>query len=190
MFNRNPSTILRLNRKVTITGNVTDMNRSPKHIVTTRHQDQNIIRSYMTNRTGTAVGTASKITENRGRRISAQTVRNRLKAVRLCGRRPNVGTCITISDHNRRRRLALARCHLRTTRTGWTNVNQRLCKLPRRRYLAEFCRDLINAWNNLPQRLLQKSTNSIREQQLAVIRANGSHTRYWIAIFDFKGHAI
>ena len=118
MFNMHPSTILRLNRKVAITGNVTDMNRSPKPIVTTRHQDQNIIRSHMTNRTETAAATASKIIENHGRRISAQTVRNRLKAVRLRARRPNVGTCIIISDHNRRRRLTLARCHLRTTRTG------------------------------------------------------------------------
>ena len=64
MFNRHPSTILRLNRKVTITGNVTDMNRSPKHIVTIRHQDQNIIRSHMTNKTETVVATASKIIEN------------------------------------------------------------------------------------------------------------------------------
>ena len=190
MFNRHPSTILRFSRKVTITGNVTDMNRSPKHIVTTRHQDRNIIRSHMTNRTKTAVATASKIIENHGRRISAQTVRNRLKAVRLHARRPNVGTCITISDHIRRNRLSLARCHLRTTRTGWTNVNQSLHKLPRRRYLAELRRDIVNAWNNLPQRLLKKSINSMRQQQLAVIRVNGSHTRYWIAIFDFKGHAI
>ena len=64
MFNRHPSTILRLNRKVTITENVTDMNRSPKHIVTIRHQDQNIIRSHMTNKTETVVATASKIIEN------------------------------------------------------------------------------------------------------------------------------
>ena len=112
MFNRYRSTILRLYRKVTITGNVTDMNRSSKHIVTTRHQDQNIIRSHMTNRTETAVPAASKIIENHGRRIIAQTVRSRLKSVRLRARRSNVGTCITISDHNRRRRLALARHHL------------------------------------------------------------------------------
>ena len=150
MFNRHTSTILRLNRKVTITGNVTDTNRSPKHIVTTRHQNQNIIRSHMTNRTETAVAPASKVIENHGRRISAQTVRNRLKAVRLRARRPNVSTCITISDHNSRRRLTLARCHLRTTRTGRTNVNQGLCKLTRRRYLAELRRDIVNAWNNRP----------------------------------------
>ena len=137
MFNRHPSTILRLNRKVTITGNVTDMNRSPKHIVTTRHQDQNIIQSHMTNRTDKAVATASKIIENHGRRMSAQTVRNRLKAVRLRARKPNVGTCITMSYHNRRTRLALARCHLRTSGTAWTKLDHRLRKLPRRRYLAE-----------------------------------------------------
>ena len=150
MFNRHPSNILRLNRKMTITGNVTDMKRSPKHKVTTRHQDQNIIRSHMTNRTETAVATASKIIENHGRRIIGQTVRNRLKVVRLRARRPNVGTCITVSTYKCRRRLVLARCHLRTTRTGWTNVNQRLRKLSRRRYPAELRRDIVNAWNNLP----------------------------------------
>ena len=69
-------------------------------------------------------------------------------------------------------------------------VHQRLRKLPRRRYLAELRRDIVNAWNNLPQRLLQKSINSMRQQQLAVIRANGGHTRYRIAIFEFKGHTI
>ena len=144
----------------------------------------------MTNRTEKAVATAFKIIENHERRISAQTVRNRLKVVRLRARRSNVGTCITISGHNRRRRLALARCHLRATRTGWTNVNKRLRKLPRRRYPAELRRDIVNAWNNFPHRLLRKSINSMRQQQLAVMRAKGSHTRYWIAIFDFKGHAI
>ena len=144
----------------------------------------------MTNKIETAVATASKIIENYGRRISAQTVRKRLKALRLRARRPNVGTCIIISDHNRRRRLVLARCHLRTTRTGWTYVNQRLRKLPRRGYLAELRRDIVNACNDLPQRLLQKSINSMRQQQLAEMIANESHTRYWIAIFDFKGHAI
>ena len=87
----------------------------------------------MTNRNEAAVATASKIIENHGRRKRAQTVRNRLKAVRLSARRQNVGTCITISDHNRRRRLAFDRCHLRTTRTLWTNVNQRLRMLARRR---------------------------------------------------------
>ena len=175
---------------MTITGNVTDMNRSPKHIVTIRHQDQNIIRSHMTNKTETVVATASKIIENHWRRISAQNSTKPSESCQIASGRPNVGTCITISDHNRRRRLPLARCHLRTTMTGWTNINPRLRKLPSRRYLAELRRDIVNAWNNNPQRLFQKSINSMRQQQLAVIRANGSHTRYWIAIFDFKGHAI
>ena len=53
------------------------MNRSPKHIVTTRKQ--NISRSHLANRTKTAVDTASGIIGNHGRRISAQTEKNRLK---------------------------------------------------------------------------------------------------------------
>ena len=61
MFNRHQPTILRLNSKVNVTGNVIDMNRSPKHIVTTRQQDQNMIRSHMANKTKRAVATASRI---------------------------------------------------------------------------------------------------------------------------------
>ena len=83
MFNRHPSTILSLNRRGEYTENVTDINRSPKHIVITRQQGQNMNRSHMANRTKTAVATASRIIENHGQRMSAQTVRNRLKAIEL-----------------------------------------------------------------------------------------------------------
>ena len=137
MLNRHPSTIQRLNRKVNVTGNVTNIKRRPKHIVTIRQQGKIMIRSHMANRTKTAVATASRITENHGRRISAQTVRNGLKAVGLRAKRLYVGTCITLSDRNRRRRLTLSRRHLRTTRACWANFIQRLHNLPRRRYLAE-----------------------------------------------------
>ena len=61
MFNRQHPTILRLNRTVNVTGNVIDMNRSPKHIVTTRQQDQNMIRSHMANKTKRAGATSSRI---------------------------------------------------------------------------------------------------------------------------------
>ena len=76
-----PSTILRLNWKVNVTTNVTNMNWLPKHIFTTRQQFQNEIRSHMANRTKTAVATASRSIENHERRISTQTIRQRLKAV-------------------------------------------------------------------------------------------------------------
>ena len=182
--------LLRLNWKVNVTGNVIDMNRSPKHIVATRQQDQNMIRSHMANKTKRAVATASRILWNLGRCICAQLVRNRLKAVGLRATMPYVGTCITISDHSHRWRLALARCKLKTTRTGLANANHRLRKLPRRRYLIELRRDIFNGWNNLSQRLLQKFINSMQQRLLAVIWANRGHTRYWIAILDFKGHTI
>ena len=78
MFKKHPSTILRLNRKVNVTGNATSMKRLPKHIVTTRQQGQ-----HMANRTKKAVATTSRLTENYGRPLSAQTARNRLKAVGL-----------------------------------------------------------------------------------------------------------
>ena len=150
MFNRHPSIILRLNRKVNETGNVTDINRSPRHIVTKRQQSQIMIRSHMANRTKTAVVTASRIVENHGRWMSAKTVRNRLKAVGSRVKGSYVGTCITISDRNPRRRLDLARRHLRTRRTGWANFIQRLRTLPWRRYLAELRRGIVNVWNNFP----------------------------------------
>ena len=129
-----------------------------------------MIRSYMTNKTKRAVATSSRILWNLGRRISAQTVRNRLKAVGLRAKMPFVGRCITISDRSRRWRLAWARYQLRT---GLANANHRLSKLPRRIYLAELRQDIFNGWNNLPQ---QKFINSMRQRLLAVIRANRGHT--------------
>ena len=104
MFNRHLSITLRFNRKVNVTGNVTDMNISPKHIVTIWQQGQNMIRPHMATRTKTAVATVSRIIENHWQRMNAQTVWNRLKAVGLRAKRQYVGTCITISDRNRRRR--------------------------------------------------------------------------------------
>lgn len=44
--------------------------------------------------------------------------------------------------------------------------------------LAELERDLINTWNNLPQRVLCNYVNSMRSRCVAVIRANRGHTRY------------
>ena len=138
-----------------------------------------MIRSHMANITQTAVATASKIIEHHGRRMSAQTVQNRLKAVGLRAKRPYVGTYITISDRNRCR-LELPRRQLGTTRVGhgWANFIQRLRKLPRRRYLAELRRDIVNVWNNFPQRLLRKCTNSTQHRLITVKTANGVHTRY------------
>ena len=116
----------------------------------------------MANRTKTVVATASRIIENHGRRISTKTARNCLKAAGLRAKSPHVGTRTIISDQNGRRRLPLARRHIRTTRAGWTNFIQRLRKLPRRRYLVELRRDIVNVWNKFPERLLQKCINSMR----------------------------
>lgn len=60
----------------------------------------------------------------------------------------------------------------------WDEIDRRVRQLPQPQNLAELERDLINTWNNLPQRVLCNYVNSMRSRCLAVIRANGGHTRY------------
>lgn len=60
----------------------------------------------------------------------------------------------------------------------WDEIDRRVRQLPQPQNLAELERDLINTWYNLPQRVLCNYVNSMRSSCLAVIRANGGHTRY------------
>ena len=60
----------------------------------------------------------------------------------------------------------------------WDEIDRRVRQLPQPQNLVDLERDLVNIWNNLPQRFLFNYVNSMRSRCLAVVRANGGHTRY------------
>ena len=88
-------TIRRLREKFRVTGRTADRPRSGRPRVTTRAQDHYIVVSHLRDRFLTATQTAHNTPGRHNNRISAQTVRNRLRDRGLRAYRPFVGqTCI------------------------------------------------------------------------------------------------
>ena len=57
-------------------------------------------------------------------------------------------------------------------------IDRKVKQLPQPPNLVDLERDLVNIWNNLQKRFLFNYANSMRSRCLAVVRANGGHTRY------------
>ena len=113
-------TIWRLANRLRTTGSTDDRPRSGRPRVTTRAQDRYIVTSHLRDRFLTAVETARNTRGRTNNRISAQTVRRRLRERGLRARRPYVG--IVLLQRHRLQRLRWARQQLRRNRLGWRNI--------------------------------------------------------------------
>ena len=60
----------------------------------------------------------------------------------------------------------------------WDEIDRRVRRMPAQQDLAQLERDILQVWRNLPQHFLQNYINSMRSRCLAVINAQGDHTRY------------
>ena len=54
----------------------------------------------------------------------------------------------------------------------WDEIDRRVRQFPQPQNLVDLERDLVNIWNNLPQRFLFNYVKSMRSRCLAVVRAN------------------
>ena len=72
-------TIMKLAERNATTGSVSDRQRSGRQKVTSQRQDRNIVLSHLRNRFRTAVKTAQESVGINNQRISASTVRQRLR---------------------------------------------------------------------------------------------------------------
>ena len=104
-------TIVRLMSRVRATGATADRPRSGRPKVTTLHQDRQMRLIHLRNRFLPATVTANRIPGRHNPRISAQTVRNRLRAYGLRARRPRIGP--TLKQRHRTARLLWSRTRLR-----------------------------------------------------------------------------
>ena len=89
------STITRLYQRLRKTETTNDRPRSGRPRVTTRRQNRYMCLSHLRNRYRTAVETAQVTPGTHNNRISADTVRNRLREFGLRPRRPHVGMPLT-----------------------------------------------------------------------------------------------
>lgn len=118
-FNVSQSTLSRLLSRQRTTGSTADRTRSGRPLVTTPAQDRYIRISHLRNRFQSASATAQQLAG--GRRVSDQTVRNRLHAAGLSARRPVRGPVLT--QRHRVNRLQWATNHLPwTLRNNWNRV--------------------------------------------------------------------
>ena len=115
-LNVSHTTITRLRQRLQETGTTRDRPRSGRPSVTLPIQDRHIRLVHLRNRQRPATVTAREIRGRHNDRISAQTVRNRLRRFGLRARRPYRGTIL-----NRHRRAA--RLQWVTQRLGWRARN-------------------------------------------------------------------
>ena len=113
-------TITRLMSQLRQTGSTSDRSRSGRPRETTLRQDRHIRLIHIRDRFVPATVAARQTQGRHNPRISAQTVRNRLKAAGLRSRRPVVGAVLTQHHRNARLRWNTARHYW--TRRRWQNV--------------------------------------------------------------------
>lgn len=119
-FNVAVSTVHRLRERVNTTGVTDDRPRSGAPRVTTPNQDRHIRLQHLRHRLQSATRTAAETPGLRNRRISGQTVRNRLREHGLRARRPYCGP--VLNHHRRATRLQWVTTRVRWPAQRWRSV--------------------------------------------------------------------
>lgn len=120
VFNVHEHTIRRLRNRHVQTGSVADRQRSGRPRGTSRRQDRQIVLTHLRDRFTVPANTARNTIGLGGCRISADTVRRRLRVSGIQCRRSYIGAKLT--PNHRARRLNWARNHRRWRLAQWRNV--------------------------------------------------------------------
>ena len=119
-FRVHPSTINRLRQRFHLKGSTSERPKSGQPRVTTPRDDRHIRVMHLRDRFRTATDTVSEILGRAGRRISAYTVRNRLRSYLLHARRPYRGPLLT--DARRQARREWVRQRIRWNVQNWSRI--------------------------------------------------------------------
>ena len=120
VFGVSVSTISRLHHKFITTGSVADLPRPGQPRVTSRHQDRNIRLLHLRHRFRPASETAKETRGRTRRRVSATTIRRRLRDAGISCHRPYHGARLTANHRRLRRNWAAAHLHWRNRQ--WQDV--------------------------------------------------------------------
>ena len=119
-FKVSESIISRLSTKFRQTGSVKDLPRTGRPRKTTRREGNYIVTSSRRDIFLSGAKIAGLVRNATGTRISAKTVRRRLRCARLRSRRPYVGVPLTVG--HKLARLNWATAHCRWTIRQWNEV--------------------------------------------------------------------
>lgn len=188
-FGCNVSTIARLLQRHEETGSVADRPRPGRARVTTPDQDRYIEMQHLRDRFRTATQTARETPGRHQPRISANTVRRRLRSRDLHARRPVRGMVLTAE--RRQNRARWARQHRPWTLRDWNNVlftdesrfcqsradgRQRVWRRQGERYAA-CCIQEFNRWGDAGVMVWAGISGNYRTR-LVVINGNLTARRY------------
>uniref|UniRef100_A0A8C4QU92 Tc1-like transposase DDE domain-containing protein n=1 Tax=Eptatretus burgeri TaxID=7764 RepID=A0A8C4QU92_EPTBU len=143
------------------TGTTADRPRPGRPRVTSRAQDRQIVLRHLRNRFVTATSTGNELF---GGRVTAQTIRNRLRSARLHARR-----------FHRRQHFLWARRHLRWTQRDWNRVVFR----DESRFTLTFADGRVRVWRRRGERNAQCCIQEVD-------RFGGGRVMVWGGI---NGHA-
>lgn len=183
------STICKLLARYTDTGVVRDRPRSGRPPVTTPNQDRYIVLQHLRDRFLPATRTAAATPGRHNRRISASTVRRRLRRRALAARRPCKGP--VLNQIHRRNRLRWCQLRQRWTQRQWNQVlfsdESRFClsfadgrqRVWRKRgeRFARCCIKQFNRWGG-PGVLVWAGISSRFRTPLVVVEGNLTARRY------------
>jgi transposase len=119
-MNCHTSTISRMIQRLEETGTVKDRPRPGQPRKTSHADDRSLTMRMLRNRRVTAKRLRQDLLQDRGVRVSTDTVRRRLRAAGVRAYRPYRG--IVLTPGHRRARLAWARRHQRLTQLQWNKV--------------------------------------------------------------------
>lgn len=194
-FGISQSTVSRLRQKYRETGEVKDRPRSGRPRVTTPVEDRYIRVLALRNRRLTARVIQGRIAGQHGRRISDQTIRNRLHAANLKARKPAKKPAMTALQ--RATRLRWCRQHRTWTQQMWRRVlfsdESRFClrkvdgraRVWRRRgeRFANCCIDRVTAYGG-GSVMVWGGISTAGKTDLVIINGNLNGQRYRDEILD------